>query len=213
MLSHVDEELLKRAEAAVGFMPRAEGLALYEAGRRAAANGPLLEVGSYRGKSSIYLGAAARGAGVVLYSIDHHRGSEEHQPGEEYHDPDVYDAARGRIDTLPSFLATLAEAGLNDVVVPLVGRSHELAREWSLPLGLVFIDGGHSDSAARADLESWAPKVAPGGLLAIHDVFEDPAAGGRPPFDIYKSALESGYFVDEGREGSLRVLERVGDRI
>lgn len=211
--SDVDEELLKRAEEAAGFMPRVEGLTLYEAGVRAARIGPLLEIGSYRGKSGVYLGAAARAARSILYTIDHHRGSEEHQSGHEYHDPEVFDIRFGRIDTLPSLLDTIASAGLSDVVVPLVGRSPDLARHWSLPLGLVFIDGGHSDEAAEADFSGWVPKLAPGGLLAIHDVFEDPSEGGRPPFNIFRRALDSRDFTETQREGSLRVLQRVGDRI
>jgi MMP 1-O-methyltransferase len=209
----VYDELRKRAEEAVGFMPRPEGEALYEAGLAGATRGSLLEIGSYRGKSTIYLGAAARAGASVLFSIDHHRGSEEHQPGEEYHETDVYDDERGRIDTLPSFLRTIGEAGLADVVAPLVGASEDIAARWTEPLGLVFIDGGHSERAARADLDGWAPKLGDGGLLVIHDVFEDPADGGRPPYEIFRRALASGIFSEVSRAGSLRVLERVGDRV
>jgi predicted O-methyltransferase YrrM len=194
-------------------MPRAEGRALYEAGRAAGSKGPLLEIGSYRGKSSIYLGAAARASGTILYSIDHHRGSEEHQPGEGFHDPKVFDEGRGRVDTLPSFLDTISSSGLTDVVAPLVGTSNVLAPTWTRPLGLVFIDGGHSEGAAQADFEGWAPKVIVGGSLAIHDVFEDPSEGGRPPYNVYRRALDEGNFIETGRCGSLRVLERIRDRV
>ncbi len=209
----MDEGLLQRAEAAVGFMPRAEGLALHAAALHGGKRGPLLEIGSYRGRSTIFLAAAARAVGTFVYSIDHHRGSEEHQPGEGYHDPDVYDEVRERVDTLPSFLQTIAQAGLQDVVVPLVGASRTIGSAWARPLGLVFIDGGHSEEAAQGDYEAWAPKIALGGALAIHDVFEDPAEGGRPPFNVFRRALESGSFEERAREGSLRVLERVGDRV
>ena len=209
----MDKELLRQAEDAPGFLPSPEGLALYEVALDAAGKGPLLEIGSYRGKSSVYLGAAARAAGTVLYSIDHHRGSEEHQRGEGYHDPQVFDASKDRVDTLPSFLRTISSAGLEDVVVPILGRSESLAPAWTRPLGFVFIDGGHSEQAARSDYEGWAPKIVIGGSLAIHDVFEDPSEGGRPPYNIYRRALDGGDFTEVAREGSLRVLERVGDRI
>ena len=209
----MNKDLLKHAQNAPGFLPEVEGKALYEAALAAGSKGPLLEIGSYRGKSSVYLGAAARAAGTILYSIDHHRGSEEHQPGEGYHDPGVFDEARGRIDTLPSFLATISAAGLSDVVAPIVGRSDVLAQTWTRPLGFVFIDGGHSEDAAQADYDGWAPKIVAGGTLAIHDVFEDPSEGGRPPFNIYRRALDGGNFTEIAREGSLRVLERIGDRI
>ena len=209
-MGRVDERLREAGRAAIGFMPEEEGLALYEAGLSAPAGLPWVEIGSYCGKSAIYLGAAARERGTILYSIDHHRGSEEHQPGEEYHDPGLTDED-GRVDTLPEFHRTIASAGLVDVVHGIVARSAELAAGWRKPLGFVFIDGGHSSDAARADHEGWAPHVVIGGLLVIHDVFEDPTEGGRPPFEIYQRAVASGAFEERSREGSLRVLARVGD--
>lgn len=209
----MDRRYAQIAEEAKGFMPPDEGAALYAAGLAAAARGPLLEVGSFCGKSSVYLGAAARERGTVLFSLDHHRGSEEHQPGEEYFDAEIFDERSGRVDTLPCFLATIARAQLEEVIVPLVGDSAAVAAAWSLPLGLAFIDGGHSEEAARADLAGWADHIVPEGLVAIHDVFEDPSMGGRPPYNIFRSALGSGAFVECSAQGSLRVLERVGDRI
>ena len=200
----MDPRLLAAAEAADGFMPTDEGLALHAAAARYGAAGPVLEIGSYCGKSTIFLAAA----GGPVITVDHHRGSEEHQPGWEYHDPDLVDPATGRLDTLPSLRATLAAAGLEDDVVVVVGRSADVARLWATPLGLVFIDGGHTEAAAVADYEGWAPWVAPGGALAIHDVFPDPADGGRPPYLIYQRALASGRFTEVRHEGSLRVLER-----
>lgn len=204
----MDAALRAAAEAATGFLPPEEGLALYAAAL-SAPPGPLLEIGSYCGKSAIYLGAAARERGTVLYSIDHHRGSEEHQPGEEYHDPKLVEAS-GRVDTFPLFRRTIEVAGLADVVVPLVARSDVVARGWATPLAFVFIDGGHSQAAADTDFAGWAPHVTPRGLLAIHDVFEDPAEGGRPPYVIYRRAIDSGRFAEVSRTGSLRVLERTG---
>ncbi len=189
-------------------MPEEEGLALYRTALAAAEFGPLLEVGSYCGKSALYLGAAARERETLLYSIDHHRGSEEHQPGEEYFDERLVDE-EGRVDTLPAFRATIAEAGLEDIVVAIVAGSATAARFWRIQLGLVFIDGGHSAAAAQRDLECWVPHILPGGSLAIHDVFEDPAEGGRPPFEIHRQALDSGDFKENGAAGSLRVLRRI----
>ena len=204
----MNPELRQAAEAATGFMPAAEGLALYQAAARYARRGPVLEVGSYCGKSTIYLAAAAREAGQLVVTVDHHRGSEEHQPGWEYHDPNLVDPAAGRLDTLPRLRTTLAAAGVEDDVVVVVGRSAEVARLWRTPLGMVFIDGGHTDTAAVTDYEGWAPRVAPGGVLAIHDVFPDPAEGGQAPYRIYQRALKSGAFAEVPGEGSLRLLER-----
>jgi predicted O-methyltransferase YrrM len=206
----VQDHLREVAEAAIGFMPADEGLALYRAGLSGADVGPLLEIGSYCGKSGVYLGAAAAEKGTVLFTVDHHRGSEENQQGWEHHDKGLVDDRTGRMDTLPFFRRTVEEAGLEETVIAIVGSSPVVGSYWTTPLGLLFIDGGHGSAPAHRDYETWAPKVAPGGLLAIHDVFPDPADGGRPPFEIYTRALESGLFTDveEARCGSLWVLRR-----
>jgi MMP 1-O-methyltransferase len=205
----LDDALIALAEAARGFMPPDEGRALYQAARDVPVVGALLEIGSYCGKSAIYLGAAAYERGTVLFSLDHHRGSEENQPGWEWHEPDLVDPAVGKIDTLPFFRRTIYDAGLEGTVVAIVGDSAKIAAHWSSPLALVFIDGGHGEDPARRDYELWSPRVRPGGYLAIHDVFPDPADGGRPPFEIYCRALESKLFREVAATGSLRVLERI----
>ncbi|MDX3224842.1 class I SAM-dependent methyltransferase [Streptomyces sp. ME19-01-6] len=207
-----DAPTLAAFQAAKGFMPVDEGLALYAAAASAATalRLPLLEVGTYCGRSTILLAAAARAAGTVAVTVDHHRGSEEQQPGWEYHDPEVVDPEVGRMDTLPTFRRTLHAAGLEDHVIALVGRSPQVAAIWGGPVGLVFIDGGHTDEHATADYEGWAPHLAPGGLLVIHDVFPDPADGGQAPYRIYRRALASGAFTEVSVTGSLRVLRRTG---
>ena len=205
----MDATLRAAAEAARGFMPPDEGVALHEAGLdavRRVPGAPLLEIGSYCGKSAVYLGGAAREGHTVLFALDHHRGSEENQPGWEWHEPDLVDPAVGRIDTLPTFRRTVHDAGLEPHVVALVGDSPTVGVHWTTPLALLFIDGGHGSEPAHRDYEIWTPHVAPGGLLAIHDVFPDRADGGRPPYEIYCRALESGRFEDVSATGSLRVL-------
>jgi predicted O-methyltransferase YrrM len=195
------------ARAARGFMPDDEGLLLHRGGLAAAPHGPMLEVGGYCGKSALYLGSAAREAGGVLFSIDHHRGSEENQPGELYCDPDVVDASSGRVDTLPHFRRTVEAAGLERWVVAMVGSSATIVRHWRTPLALLFIDGGHSEAAAQADYSGFAPHLDDGGLLLIHDVFADPADGGQAPYRVHLRALDDG-FREIAAEGSLRVLRR-----
>ncbi|WP_238420348.1 class I SAM-dependent methyltransferase [Streptomyces taklimakanensis] len=197
-------------------MPADEGLALYAAAVDAARLGlPLLEIGTYCGRSTLLLADAARRAegDVTVLTLDHHRGSEEQQPGWEYHDPELVDPEVGLMDTLPFFRRTLHAAGLEDHVVALVGRSPRVASVWGGPLGLVFVDGGHTDEHATADYEGWAPHLAEGGLLVVHDVFPDPADGGRAPYRIYRRALASGAFVEERAVRSLRVLRRTGPGI
>ncbi|KUF20005.1 class I SAM-dependent methyltransferase [Streptomyces silvensis] len=206
-------DVLDAFEAAKGFMPLKEGLALYAAAAGAAALGlPLLEVGTYCGRSTVLLADAARAAGVSVITVDHHRGSEEQQPGWDYHDPATVDPDLGLMDTLPTFRRTLHRAGLEDHVIAVVGRSPQVAALWNTPLGLVFIDGGHTDEHAGADYEGWAPHVAEGGLLVIHDVFPDPVDEwtGQAPYRIYLRALESGAFTEVSATDSLRVLRRTG---
>ena len=208
----MDQRLRLLAREAIGFMPEEEGLALYGAGLEAAPLGPLLEIGSCAGKSAIYLGAAARAASTVLFTVDHHRGSEEQQPGQEYYDPRLTDKF-GRVDTLPALRRTIALAGLEDTIIAIVGRSTTVAAHWRTPLGLLFLDGSHTEENAQADYEGWAPHVALGGLLAIHDVFPDPAQGGQAPHHVYLRALQSGAFREHVSPGSLRVLRRLRPRI
>src|SRR5258708_7675730 len=190
-------------------MPPAEGLALYDTARAYAGVGPIAEIGTYCGKSTIYLAAAARAAGQLVLTVDHHHGSEENQPGWEYHDTELVDPATGRLDTLPHFRSTLAASGLEEHVIAIVGRSADVARLWRTQLGMLFIDGGHTDAAAVADYEGWAPWVAPGGALAIHDGFPGPAGGGRAPYRIYLRAMNCGGVAQGRVAGSLRVLGRV----
>ncbi|MFB6826842.1 class I SAM-dependent methyltransferase [Streptomyces virginiae] len=211
MAAQPKPETLAAFEAAKGFMPVREGLALYEAATAAGALGlPLLEVGTYCGRSTILLADAAREAGVAAITVDHHRGSEEQQPGWEYHDPTVVDPEVGLMDTLPTFRRTLHKAGLEDHVIAIVGRSPQVAATWGGKLGFVFIDGGHTDEHANGDYEGWAPHVAVGGTLVIHDVFPDPADGGQAPYRIYLRALASGAFEEISVTDSLRVLRRTG---
>ncbi len=196
-------------------MPEDEGDALWAAAGDAAdqvPDAPMLEVGSYCGRSTIWLGDIAEHAGRVLFAVDHHRGSEENQAGWEHHDNDVVDERVGKMDTLPFFRAAIHDADLERSVFALVGRSPEVAAVWTTPLSFLFVDGGHGELPAKLDYEGWTPHVAPGGVLAIHDVFPDPADGGRPPYEqIYLPAIESGRFVEISVTGSLRVLRRVTD--
>jgi hypothetical protein len=204
------------ARATRGFMPDDEGAALRDAATRAgrafagaASVTTFVEIGAWCGKSTLYLGVAAEATGAVLYSVDHHHGSEENQAGWEHHEPDLVDPDDGRLDTLPHWRRAVAGAGLEHSVVGVVGDSPTVAARWCTPLAFCFIDGGHGEQPARADFTGWSPHVAEGGWLAIHDVFADPADGGRPPYELWRGALSSGEWVEDGECGSLRVLRRL----
>ena len=201
--------LFDLADGVTGFMPADEGRALYATAVAYLGAGIGVEIGTYCGKSAVILGAAARQTGGLVYTVDHHHGSEEHQAGWEYHDPTMVDPVTGMFDTLPTLRHTLDAAGLDEHVVAIIGRSPVVARGWRTPLRLLFIDGGHTEDAANKDFEGWAPWVDVGGALVIHDVFPDPADGGQAPFHIYRRALDTGDFREVRATGSMRVLERV----
>ncbi len=198
-------------QAVKGFLDHDEGVALarFAAIATAAVPGPIVEIGSWCGRSSVYLGRAARDAGRLLFAIDHHRGSEEHQPGEGYHDPDLFDSDLGRVDTLPALRRTIALADLETNVVPVVGKSADIGAAWNGPLSFVFIDGGHAMETTLGDYRAWAGHVARGGYLAIHDVFPNPEDGGRPPYEIWKMAVASELFEPVERINTLEILRRV----
>lgn len=201
-----DENILRSTK---GFLDGEEGERLYQVALKASSLGPCLEIGSYCGKSSIYLGKACQINNQVLYSIDHHQGSEEQQPGEEYFDPDLFDYHTFEMDTLPFFRRAIRLAGLEDTVIPIVCKSETASRSWATPLGLVFIDGGHSLETASLDYKSWAGHIVSGGMLLIHDIFKNPEKGGQAPYTVYKQALSSGRFQEKPMVKTLGVLQRM----
>ena len=202
-------DLPDNIDAIKGFLAADEAQALYDMALQACANGPVLEIGSYCGKSTIYLGLACRRHGSTLFALDHHRGSEEHQFGEMFHDPDLYDPDEAVVDTFAEFRRNIRNAGLEELVVPIVAGSAAAARHWQTPLAMVFIDGGHSLDAALTDYRCWAPHLLRGGVLAIHDIFTDAHAGGQAPYAIYRMALASGLFESLGQVNSLGLLRRL----
>lgn len=192
-----------------GFLAEDEAQALYDHALAASRMGPLLEIGSYCGKSTIYLGLACQQNDSTVFALDHHRGSEEHQLGEFFHDPDLYDENAGQMDTFREFRKNIRDAGLNETVVPVVAGSEAAARHWQTALGMVFIDGGHSLDAALTDYRCWTPHLMRGGVLAIHDVYPDPHEGGQAPNAIFQMARASGLFELIGRVSSLGLLRRL----
>jgi len=200
-----DNTLLSQVK---GFLDHEEGMALHDLATKACKKGPCLEIGSYCGKSAVYLGRACKSSGSILFSLDHHRGSEEQQPGEEYFDPDIYDAKTERIDTFGRFITTIEKAGLAKTVVPIVCTSETGSKLWATPLGLVFIDGGHAFDTVFTDYNSWAEHVIPGGYLIFHDIFKDPSKGGQAPYEVYKLAVGCGLFQELPMVKTLGILRR-----
>jgi len=186
-----------------------EGECLNRIALKASKKGPIVEIGSYCGKSSIYIGEACKKNNSLLYAIDHHTGSEENQIGWEYHDKELFDSETGKINTFPEFRKNIRNFDLENFVIPIVSDSILVARFWTINLSMVFIDGGHSEKAAFDDFYNWSEKIMKDGFLAIHDVFPNPKDGGRPPYEVYLSALNSGNFEDYETVKSLKILKKI----
>lgn len=191
-----------------GFLDERESEYLYKLAFAASKKGPCLEIGSYCGKSAVFIGGACKKNNAVLFSLDHHRGSEEQQPGQEYFDPDLLDEQTGLIDTLPFFRRTLLDFGLEDTVIPIIGRSETVGRNWQTPLSLIFIDGSHAYESVLKDYEIWAKHLMSGGYLVFHDIFPDPAKGGQAPYRVYQLAAASGQYEELPMYVSLGILKR-----
>ena len=189
-----------------GFMPEHEGKALYKWARKFSEYGPLLEIGTYCGKSSMFLSEGAQANNQYVYTIDHHMGSEEHQVNEEYFDIEIFDELSKRINSFPLFLENINNFGIKNIV-PIVNESSLVAESWSSPLAMVFIDGGHSLETAMNDFVSWHEKIISGGALVIHDIFENSEDGGQAPYEVYMHALRNG-FNDFDRVDTIVCLKK-----
>ena len=207
---NIEEPLFGYASRVKGYLAEDEGRYLFKLALEAGTHGPCLEVGSFCGKSAVYLGAACKIRGVTLFTIDHHRGSEEQQPGQLYFDPEIFNEEKGEIDSFPALRKTLREAELEDVVVPMVTRSEVAAKNWGTPLSMVFIDGGHSFETALSDYNCWNGHLISGGYLVFHDIYLDPAKGGQAPYNVYKKALGSGNFDELPMVNTLGILKKSG---
>ena len=197
-----------KASEIKGFLDEREADYLYKLALVASKKGPCLEIGSYCGKSAIYIGSACKMNGSALFSIDHHCGSEEQQPGESYFDADLLDRETGEIDTLRLFRKTIIDFNLEDTVIPVIGRSEIVGRTWQTALGLVFIDGSHAYESVLIDYQTWSKHLIPGGYLVFHDIFPDPAQGGQAPYQVYQMALASLLYEELPMFKSLGILKR-----
>ena len=192
-----------------GFLSPKESKKLQELFQKVHKLGPILEIGTYCGKSAINFAEVAKKFNGLVFSVDHHTGSEEHQLGEEYHDDELFDKRLNKFNTLPEFLKNVILHKKSDYIIPILEESKKAAKRFFEEISLLFIDGGHAKQTALDDYYAWKDKICSGGLLVIHDVFPDPKDGGRPPFEIYLLASESGEFEDLGIYETLGILRRI----
>lgn len=179
-----------------GFMPINEGTALLKWAKKFSKSGPVMEIGTYCGKSTIYLAIGALHNNQTVYTIDHHKGSEEHQIDEEYFDSEIYDFIQERVNTFPLLIKNINKLCIKNII-PIISESSRVSKNWETDLSMLFIDGGHSLESANNDYDCWEPRIIKGGALVIHDIFENPEDGGQAPFEIYKRSIEDNYKLFE----------------
>ena len=185
--------MIEKFNSIKGFLDLNEGIALYEEVKRVSENNFCVEIGSYCGKSTCFIGQACKENKSKLITIDHHKGSEEQQLGELYFDAEVYDEKLGRVNTLPLLEKNLAKFDLEDIVKPLVMDSISASKIVENNADLIFIDGSHTFESAESDYELWKNKIKKGGTLAIHDVYDSEDEGGQAPNKIFKQSLNEGF--------------------
>ena len=192
-----------------GFLSDKEAKKLQELFLKVHHLGSVLEIGTYCGKSALNFSDIAKDVNGLIYTVDHHTGSEEHQYGEEYHDSELFDERLKKFNTLPEFLNNLKFKKMAKFIIPIIDNSQNASKVFSEKISLLFIDGGHSFETALSDYNAWKDKICTGGLLVIHDVFPNPKDGGRPPYEIYTLARESKEFNDLGLYETLGILKKL----
>ena len=192
-----------------GFLSDKEAKKLQELFLKVHHLGSVLEIGTYCGKSALNFSDVAKDVNGIIYTVDHHTGSEEHQLGEEYHDSELFDERLKKFNTLPEFLNNLKSKKMAKFIIPIIDKSQNASNFFSEKISLLFIDGGHSFETALSDYNAWKDKICADGLLVIHDVFPNPKDGGRPPYEIYTLARESKEFDDLGIYETLGILKKV----
>jgi len=191
-----------------GFLSHEEGLFLYRLTKEYCMKGVAVEIGSYCGKSACYIGQACKENNTYLVTIDHHRGSEEQQLGQEYFDPQEFDYKKNRVNTLPTLLKNISKFNLDNSIRAIVSDSASAAESLEDDLDIVFIDGSHTFESARLDYASWKGKIRKGGILAIHDIYDTEVDGGQAPKEIYEKALKENFELIE-RVNSLVALRLI----
>ena len=201
--------LLKEFNLVKGFLAHEEGILLYEMAKKYCTKSFAVEIGSYCGKSACYIGQACKTKGTHLITIDHHRGSEEQQFGEEYFDSEEYDYKNNRVDTLPTLLRNISKFELDEHIRVVVDNSESASKKIKGEIDFLFIDGSHTFASARNDYESWKNKIRAGGILTIHDIYDSEEEGGQAPREIFEKAITEDFTLVK-RVNSLVALEKIG---
>lgn len=189
-----DQELVSAVTRVEGQISPREALLLYTLAKRAT-RGAIVEVGSYRGRSTVALALGSReGAQAPVYAVDPHA---------------PFVGALGGVfgpHDRVQFLQNVLAAGVAEVVHPVALPSTVASRAWSGPIAVLFLDGDHTLDAVARDVEAWLPHVPPGGIVVFHDS-RDPALG---PVQVVSQLVASGAWQSVGVVDTATVLQRAG---
>jgi len=188
------EQIKRSVDKVQGWLRYTEGAFLYRAAKQVSGRGVIVEIGSWKGKSTIWLAKGSKdGSKVKIYAIDPHTGSPEHR--------DRY----GDVWTFPEFKRNIEEAGVDDIVLPVVKTSREASKNWNYPVEFMFIDGAHDYDSVKTDFELWYPHIIYGGVIAFHDTI-----GWEGPRRLVKeSVYKSRNFKDIRSVGSVTYATKV----
>ena len=190
-----NQELRAMIETVEGWLTDEEGELLYGLAQKCSGRGVIVEIGSWRGKSTICLGKGSQnGKRVIVYAIDPHTGAPEHK------------ALFGKVWTFDEFKANIRRAQVDDVVSPIVKPSAEAAQDFQHPVEFVFIDGAHEYEAVKLDFDVWFPKVIEGGIMAFHDSTRSEGVGKV----VDNLVCKSKHFKDVGLVHSITYARKVG---
>ena len=186
-----------------GWLTKREGSFLYEIAKKVQPPNVIVEIGSWKGKSTICLAKGSEaGHKAAVYAIDPHTGSPEHHQ------------KFGKIDTFHEFRLNLKKAEVDHRVHPFRSASQDAVKSFNSPIGFLFIDGNHSIKAVRADFHLWFPKVEEGGIIAFHDSWHSDG----PIVVSARALLTSPKIKNPGVVDSITHFEKVfknnhGDRL
>ena len=178
-----------------GFLSDKEAKKLQELFLNVHHLGAVLEIGTYCGKSTLNFAHVAKKINGLVYTVDHHIGSEEHQLGEEYFDQENFDETLNRVNTIPLLQKNLEEVKEITNIIPIIGDANTISQSWQTRLGMLFIDGSHSFESANNDYENWKHLIEKHGALAFHDIYEDPSKGGQAPYKVFQKAIDDGFKI------------------
>lgn len=200
-------QLMQSIDTVPGFLTLEEGYTLFKLAETWPIQGDTVEIGSFKGRSTCFLGSGCRmgGKGKVI-AVDHFKGSPEHQKGGHEETREI--VTHG--STFSVFQNNIDRFQLGDTVAPLSGSSQEVSNIYGGKARMLFIDGDHSYQGTKADYQAWESRVQTHGIICFHDYQNSHYLDGVTRF-IDTEILPSDRLKHLYRAGSLMVFVKLAD--